>query len=51
MKKVLSWLAVIFVVFYLLTQPGSAGHLLTSGFHGLHSAGDSLARFVGSLRF
>lgn len=51
MKKVITYLAVIFVAFYLLTQPNSAGHLLTSGFHGLHSAGSSLARFVNSLAF
>ena len=51
MKKVLTWAAIIFVVFYLVTQPTSAGHLLTSGFHGLRSAGSSLARFVNSLSF
>jgi len=51
MKKLLTWAAIIFVVFYLVTQPASAGHLITSGFHGLHSAGSSLARFVNSLSF
>ena len=51
MKKVITYLVVIFVVFYLVTQPTSAGHLLSSGFHGLHSAGSSLARFINSLNF
>ena len=51
MKKAITWLAIIFVVFYLVTQPTSAGHLITSGFHGLHDAGNSLARFVRSLSF
>jgi hypothetical protein len=51
MTKVIRWLVIIFVVFYLVTQPTSAGHLLSSGFHGLHSAGSSLARFVNSLNF
>jgi hypothetical protein len=49
MKKTITWLIIIFVVFYLVTQPTSAGHLISSGFHGLRSAGSSLARFVNSL--
>jgi hypothetical protein len=51
MKKYISYAAIIFVVFYLVTQPTSAGHLLDSAFHGIHSAGSSLARFVNSLSF
>jgi hypothetical protein len=49
MKKTITWLIIIFVVFYLVTQPASSGHLITSGFHGLRSAGNSLATFVRSL--
>jgi hypothetical protein len=49
MTKAIRWLIIIFVVFYLVTQPASAGHLITSAFHGIHSAGSSLARFVNSL--
>ena len=49
LKKTITWLAVIFVVFYLVTQPTSAGHLITSAFHGLGDAGHSLATFVNSL--
>jgi len=49
MKKTITWLLIIFVVFYLVTQPTSAGHLISSAFHGLRSAGGSLARFVNSL--
>jgi hypothetical protein len=48
-KTVLTWGVIIFVAFYLVTQPTSSGHLITSGFHGLHDAGSSLARFVDSL--
>jgi len=51
MKKILTYGGILFVVFYLVTQPGSSGHLLSSGFHGLHDIGDSLARFVHSLSF
>jgi hypothetical protein len=49
LKKTITWLAVIFVVFYLVTEPTSAGHLITSAFHGLGDAGHSLATFVNSL--
>jgi hypothetical protein len=49
MKKLITWLVVIFVVFYLVTQPTSAGHLITSAFNGLHDVGSSLVRFVNSL--
>lgn len=43
LKKTIMWLAIIFVVFYLVTEPASAGHLITSAFHGLGHAGASLA--------
>jgi hypothetical protein len=49
MKKALTWGGLIFVVFYLVTQPANSGHLLNSGFHGLHDIADSLARFVHSI--
>ena len=49
MSKTIRWLVIIFVVFYLVTQPAASGHLITSAFHGLHDAGNSLARFVSSL--
>jgi|SwirhisoilCB1_FD_contig_31_16374174_length_306_multi_3_in_0_out_0_1 hypothetical protein len=49
LKKTIMWLAIIFVVFYLVTEPASAGHLITSAFHGLGTAGHSLATFVNSL--
>jgi hypothetical protein len=50
-KKALTWGGLIFVVFYLVTEPASSGHLLSSAFHGLHDAGNSLASFVHSLSF
>ena len=49
LKKTIMWLAVIFVVFYLATEPTSAGHLIAGAFHGLGAAGHSLATFVNSL--
>lgn len=49
LKKILTWVAVIFVVFYLITEPTSAGHLISSAFSGVKAAGASLATFVNSL--
>ena len=49
MKKVITWAAIIFVVFFLVTQPTSSGHLINSAFNGLRHAGTSLASFVKSL--
>lgn len=49
LKKIITWGAVIFVVFYLVTEPASAGHLITSAFNGIKAAGASLATFVNSL--
>lgn len=51
MKKALTWGALIFVVFYLITEPTSSAHLLSSAFNGLHDVGNSLASFVHSLSF
>jgi hypothetical protein len=48
-KTIITWGVIIFVAFYLVTQPTSSGHLITSGFNGLRDVGTSLARFVDSL--
>jgi len=49
LKTVLTWAIVIFIVYYLATQPVGAAHALHSAFNGLRSAGNSLATFVNSL--
>lgn len=49
LQKILTWRAVIFVVFYLVTEPAGAGHLITSAVNGLKHAGSSLATSVNSL--
>jgi hypothetical protein len=49
LKKVVSWGIVIFVVYYLATQPTGAANLIHHAYNGLHSAGHSLATFVNSL--
>jgi hypothetical protein len=44
-KKIITWAIVIFVAFYLLTQP----HAIHSLVNLLKNAGNSLAAFVNSL--
>lgn len=49
LKQILSWAAIAFVAFYLVTQPAAAGHFVHSILNGLKSAGNSLASFFNSL--
>lgn len=48
-KKIVGWVIVAFVVFYLLTNPDGAAHFGQHVLNGLRSAGQSLAKFVSSL--
>jgi hypothetical protein len=49
LKKIITWAIVIFLVFYLLTQPTGAANLINNLLHFLKDAGNSLATFVNSL--
>jgi hypothetical protein len=49
LKKVITWAIVIFIVFYLVTQPTSSANLLHGWYKDIHSIGSSLAKFVTSL--
>jgi hypothetical protein len=49
LKKVLVWLAVAFVVFYVVQQPESSAEMVRSAGTALGDAASSLASFVGSL--
>jgi hypothetical protein len=48
-KKVLTWLAVAFVLFYLFTQPTQAANAVKSLGHGIALAGHQLLIFLSSL--
>ena len=48
-KKVLAWLAVAFVVFYLLSQPREAAAAVRTAGNGLATAAERLATFFSSL--
>lgn len=49
LKKVLTWLVVAFVVFYVIQAPESSAQLVRNAGEALGDAAQSLANFVGSL--
>ncbi|MGY1813479.1 hypothetical protein [Blastococcus sp. SYSU D00820] len=49
LKKVITWLVVAFVVFYVIQAPESSAELVRSAGEALGDAASSLASFVGSL--
>jgi hypothetical protein len=49
LRKVITWAIVIFIVYYLATEPASAAAFLKNCLHGLHDAGSSMSKFVNKL--
>ena len=49
LRKVITWAIVIFIVYYLATDPSGAANFLQHAFNGLKSAGNSMSRFVNKL--
>jgi large-conductance mechanosensitive channel len=49
LKKVITWLVVAFVIFYVIQAPESSAELVRSAGEALGDAASSLASFVGSL--
>ena len=49
LKKVITWLVVAFVVFYVIQAPESSAQLVRNAGSALGDAASSLAAFVGSL--
>jgi hypothetical protein len=49
LKKILMWALIIFVVFYLFTNPDGAAHFLSAVFTTLKSAGKSFSTFLSHL--
>lgn len=49
LKKVITWVLVVFIVYYLVSNPAGAAGAVSDALSGLRSAGDSLSRFVSSL--
>ena len=48
-KKILVWLAVAFVLFYVIQKPEASADMVKSAGEALGSAASSIAAFVGSL--
>ena len=48
-KKVVTWLLVVFAVWYLFTNPDGAATFGSHVLHGLKTAGNSLSSFVSHL--
>ena len=49
LKKIITWAIVIFIAFYLLTQPTGAARAIDGLLNLLKDVGNSLATFVNSL--
>jgi len=49
LRRVILWAIVIFVVYYIATDPNGAAGFLKTAMHGLQDAGNSMSRFVNKL--
>jgi hypothetical protein len=49
LKKVITWGIVIFVVYFLATQPSTSANFVHTWFSAVRDVGTSLSRFVTSL--
>lgn len=49
LKKIIGAVIVIFVIYYLVSDPQGAGSTVHAAFNGLKSAGVSVTQFVRSL--
>jgi hypothetical protein len=49
LRRIIGFWAVIFVVFFVVTQPTTAAGFVHDWYHGVHSIGTALARFVSDL--
>jgi hypothetical protein len=50
LKKVLTWAAVAFVIYYLATNPHGAAHFVDGALNWLKSAGNSMAKFLNNIK-
>lgn len=49
-KKVLTWLGIAFVIYYLATNPHGAAAVVTGALNWLKSAGNSMAQFLNHIK-
>jgi len=50
LKKVLTWLGIAFVIYYLATNPHGAANVVTGALDWLKSAGNSMAKFLNNIK-
>ncbi len=50
MKTVLTWAAVVFVIYYVFTAPEGAAHLVDAAVGWLKGAGSSLGAFLDHVK-
>jgi hypothetical protein len=49
LRRIITWALVLFIVFYVATQPTGAAGFVHHAYNGLHDAANSMAQFVNSL--
>lgn len=49
LKKVITWGIVIFVIYYMVSNPHGAGGVVHSALNGMKGLGNSISGFVASL--
>jgi phosphate/sulfate permease len=47
--RIIRWAIVLFIIFYVATQPAGAAGFVHHIYNGLHDAANSMATFVNSL--
>jgi thiosulfate reductase cytochrome b subunit len=48
-KRVIAWLLLAFIVFFIVSQPETSADMVRSAFRGLSNAASALANFLTSL--
>ena len=48
-KKVLTWAAILFAIFYILSAPNDAATAVRGAGEGMREAGDAVAQFFNAL--
>jgi hypothetical protein len=49
LARIIGWVLVAFIVYYLVTNPDGAAGFVHSALNGLRDAGGSLSRFINHL--
>ena len=49
LRRIIGFWIIIFVVFFVVTEPATAAGFVHDWYHGVHDIGSALARFVSDL--